>query len=805
MSFVQTFGGNTIYPAEVSYRAFALTANVTLDWPTESPSTTNVVARVMKVTPSSSGYSVIMPAANEASPGEVALFFNDGAFSFNVADAGSNTIVAVAPGQAWQVILTTNATVNGTWISVQYGAGTSSATAGSLIGAGIKAIGTTLNQAMSATNIGTNYAASDADRSEVFNWTGGAGTFTLPSAATVGNDWFVHMRNSGTGGLTVVTSVGGQLINGSSSIILNPSDSSIVFCDGSNFFTIGLGRSAAFAFDFVSIDMTGQPSPYTLAGANLNRVSYRFTGNITGNVQVIVPATVQQYWVSNETDIASAPYTIEIKTLAGIGVTIARNQRAILYSDGTNVIDADTSSISLPLSLSQGGTAATDASGARVNLGATATGNAPFTASTAAAARSTLGSTATGDALFTAATAGDARTTIGATTVGGNIFTLANPSAIRFLRLNADNTVSALDAASFLTAIGAGSGGGTVSSVQASGGTTGMLFTGGPITSSGTLTLSGTLAVANGGTGATDAPTARTNLGATATGTAIFTAVDAASVRSTLALGSLATVSSINNTNWSGAALSVANGGTGAVTAPAARTALGSTAVGDALFTAATAGDARSTLALGSLATLSSVNNGNWSGAALTVANGGTGQTSLTANRLVRGLGTSAVDASIITDDGVSISIAGDATSTAGLRGVSLGVGEAASGTAGRIDATSIFVDRVEAGCAYTPRVAITVASTTTIDCNASNVFSLAMGTNIAILTLNNANNGQTINLRFYQDATGNRTISWPSSFKWPGGSVPLLSTAANAGDLCVATYFADTGEWWATLSKAFS
>lgn len=46
---------------------------------------------------------------------------------------------------------------------------------------------------------------------------------------------------------------------------------------------------------------------------------------------------------------------------------------------------------------------------------------------------------------------------------------------------------------------------GTVTSVQASGGTTGLSFTGGPITDSGTLTLGGTLAITNGGTGATTA------------------------------------------------------------------------------------------------------------------------------------------------------------------------------------------------------------------------------------------------------------------------------------------------------------
>lgn len=42
---------------------------------------------------------------------------------------------------------------------------------------------------------------------------------------------------------------------------------------------------------------------------------------------------------------------------------------------------------------------------------------------------------------------------------------------------------------------------GAVTSVDASGGTTGLLFSGGPITGAGTLTLSGTLDEANGGTG----------------------------------------------------------------------------------------------------------------------------------------------------------------------------------------------------------------------------------------------------------------------------------------------------------------
>ena len=56
------------------------------------------------------------------------------------------------------------------------------------------------------------------------------------------------------------------------------------------------------------------------------------------------------------------------------------------------------------------------------------------------------------------------------------------------------------------------SGGGTVTSVAFSGGTTGFTVTGSPITDSGVITLGGTLAVTNGGTGATTADQALTNL-----------------------------------------------------------------------------------------------------------------------------------------------------------------------------------------------------------------------------------------------------------------------------------------------------
>ena len=62
-----------------------------------------------------------------------------------------------------------------------------------------------------------------------------------------------------------------------------------------------------------------------------------------------------------------------------------------------------------------------------------------------------------------------------------------------------------------------GAGAGTVTSVDVSGGSTGLTTTGGPVTSSGTITLGGTLAIGNGGTGQTTATAAFDALAPTTT------------------------------------------------------------------------------------------------------------------------------------------------------------------------------------------------------------------------------------------------------------------------------------------------
>lgn len=90
------------------------------------------------------------------------------------------------------------------------------------------------------------------------------------------------------------------------------------------------------------------------------------------------------------------------------------------------------------------------------------------------------------------------------------------PPTIRIVKMgNPDAERDAINAAfqAILRCWPSGGGSGTVTSIDADGGSTGLTFSGGPVTTSGTLTMAGTLALASGGTGSGTASGARTNLG----------------------------------------------------------------------------------------------------------------------------------------------------------------------------------------------------------------------------------------------------------------------------------------------------
>ena len=118
--------------------------------------------------------------------------------------------------------------------------------------------------------------------------------------------------------------------------------------------------------------------------------------------------------------------------------------------------------------------------------------------------------------------------------------------------------------------------------------------------------------------------------------------------------------------------------------------------------------------------------------------------------------------------------------------------------------ATTTIPALVATGGASTPSVSVTFSATAmVVNCALSNVFATTFTANVTTApTISNPSDGQTINWFITQDATGSRTMTWPTSFKWPSAVAGVLSTTANAVDLVVATYRSATGFWYASLVK---
>lgn len=385
--YTDVFGGANIYPSEISYSALTLTADVTLSWPEETSTSENLATKIMNISAAAAGRSIYLPDASKTGTGQTILFNNIGAETITVRNAGGTQVVTVASGTLWQIYLTNNSTTNGTWSVLQYGATTSTANASALAGTGIVAVGALLSQSVPISTFSSDYTTTLADRAKMFNWTGAGGTLTLPDPAIVSNNWFIYLRNSGSGAI-VADAPGTTSIDDSAFLSFQPGESAIIACDGTDFYTIGFGQSATFAFDYTVIDVAGSGT-YTLVGSELNRVAYRFTGALTGNRTVIVPQTVQQYWVDNET---TGSYTLEIQPYGGgTGLIIGQNERVITYCDGTDVLNAATQGIAVPVAINQGGTGATTANAALINLGGTSVGIGLFTAADQAAAWAALG------------------------------------------------------------------------------------------------------------------------------------------------------------------------------------------------------------------------------------------------------------------------------------------------------------------------------------------------------------------------------------------------------------------------------
>lgn len=404
-SFQNVFGGGVISPALVSYSDYILTTNLTLLWPQETQPSTPLAAQIVDIDIASSGaFSITLPPANMVGVGQFLIFNNKSAFTQVIKNNGGVTIASIAAGAIYFVYLTDNTTAAGVWSAFQYGAQTSAPSAAGLAGFGLLATGATLSQDIVVTSLNTNFTVGLNNRAALMNWTGGAGTITLPLAATAQASFYIQVRNSGTSIVTIPTQ-GSDVINGAASISLNPGDSCFIVTDGVAWFTLGLGPIITANFNFIVINVPSVivGSIVTLSGTQLNQIAYRFTGALVANTIVDLPAVKQQYWIDNETTGAFS-LTFQVPTApggptpAGATVAVPQGSRIILYTDGTNVLNASTGGISIPVAINQGGTGATTAGSALINLGGTTTGIGVFTAANNSAAQAAMGAPSTADA-----------------------------------------------------------------------------------------------------------------------------------------------------------------------------------------------------------------------------------------------------------------------------------------------------------------------------------------------------------------------------------------------------------------------
>jgi hypothetical protein len=416
-SYQNIFGGNTISPALDSYISYTLTANTQLVWPQETAPNGNLAAQIIEVSAATAGaFGIIMPPANAVSQGQFLLVNNLSAFTQTVQSFGGATIATVGAGAIFFLYIQNNSTTAGNWIAFQYGAAISIPSVAAIAGAGLLATGSTLSQDIVVVTFNTTPVTLGVNnRAQLINWQAGAGAgnASLPLSSTVGASWYVQFKNSATSPFTVTPQAGDNINSqiAGAAITLQPNDSCFLVTDGlGNWYSIGLGTTQPVFFNYQAISVTGLSNPVsigTTAGTSLNKIAYKFTGTLTANLIIDLPAYAQTYWVNNATTGAFS-LTFQVPTVFPGGLTpagttqiVAQGIQEILYTDGSNVINAVSGSGfgGYPVLVNQGGTGATTAAGAVTNLGGTSIGAAVFTAISNAAAQSAIAASSTADAV----------------------------------------------------------------------------------------------------------------------------------------------------------------------------------------------------------------------------------------------------------------------------------------------------------------------------------------------------------------------------------------------------------------------
>lgn len=106
-------------------------------------------------------------------------------------------------------------------------------------------------------------------------------------------------------------------------------------------------------------------------------------------------------------------------------------------------------------------------------------------------------------------------------------------------------------------------------------------------------------------------------------------------------------------------------------------------------------------------------------------------------------------------------------------------------------------------GTVITPQATLTDAATVNWNVATQQNAVLTIGGNRTLANPTNLAAGESMILKVIQDATGSRTLAYGTAYKWPGGSVPILSTAANAVD--ILSFYSDGTNLFGVVQLGFA
>ena len=335
-TFTSPFTGTVVQPTDVSYYALGFSNDTQLYWPAVVNPTQVPAARIMDCTPATTLLRVYLPQGNQGSVGSDILFRNKGSVAFSIVDFSGDSSVTINPGVSLYFYLSDNSTVDGVWQNVTFGTGTSSADAASLQGAGLTTLFGRLAVTSTIVEVSSVPTLTDNSRANSFVWTSGAGTFTLPNAATLSDGWWIGFRNGGTGTLTLA-SQSPSTLNGLTSLAVNPNNSGFIYYEAAtgNFFTIGFAAEVNPTFTSGTYDVDSIPgTSLSLVAFAPNIQNYEaLSGTRTTNLTITLPAITQLYGFINDT--TSGAYDL-IFTISGSAssITLAAGQVAIVVANG---------------------------------------------------------------------------------------------------------------------------------------------------------------------------------------------------------------------------------------------------------------------------------------------------------------------------------------------------------------------------------------------------------------------------------------------------------------------------------------